>query len=191
MSDLVHQIEYVDANGEARIINPTDEEFLTAASGSFGLLGVVTHLTLKLEPMSYAVMKPRKVHVYQAIPPPPGYTIPSALQPKKPLTTEDLAKAQEDFERRGSDDYYAEWFWFPYSDYVWVNTWDTTDDPTGVEDYPNAVNKVLQLAGTLVVQVLQQTAALTHTQQVFPLTRTTLLCKYLLIPYSLTTGYAD
>ncbi|MCJ1235467.1 hypothetical protein MMC14_003435 [Varicellaria rhodocarpa] len=128
-------------------------------------------------------MKPRKLRVYEAIPPPPGYIIPLALRPKQRLTSTEIAKAQADFEKRASEDYYAEWFWFPYSDYVWVNTWETTNDPTGVEDYPNSFDKVLQLAGTLLTQVLQNTAALTRTQQIFPLTRTTLLCNYFPNPF--------
>lgn len=88
-----------------------------------------------------------------------------------------MAEAQADFERRAANDYYAEWFWFPYSDYAWINTWEITDDPSGAEDYPSPVSKVIQLASTLAMQVLQETAALTQTQQWFPLTRTTPICE--------------
>lgn len=173
----------MDANGEARVINHTDEEFLTAAAGCFGLIGVITHLTLKFDRMSYAVMKPRKMPVVQAIPPPPGYIVPPALRPDPPLTPAQMAEAQADFESKAANDYYAEWFWFPYSDYAWVNAWETTDDPTGAEDYPSPASKVLQLASTLAMQVLQETAALTQTQQWFPLIRTTLICEFSLIKY--------
>ena len=183
LSDLVRQIEYVDAHGEARVIDQTDLEFLTAASGSFGLMGVITHLTLALDVMSFAVMKPRKMPVVQAIPPPPGYVVPEPLQPKVPLTPAEMAQAQADFEKRATSDYYSEWFWFPYSDYAWVNTWETTMDPEGVVDYPGTFYKVIQLASSLLLQVLQETAALTKTAQWFPYVRTTLICKVSPIRY--------
>lgn len=167
----------MDAHGEARVIDHTAAEFLAAASGCFGLMGVITHLTLALDKMTVAVMKPRKVPVVQAIPPPPGYIVPEALQPTVPLTPEEMAEAQAEFERRATGDYYAEWFWFPYSDYAWINTWETSTDREGTVDYPDGFYKVLQLASTLLLQVLQQTAALTKTAQWFPLVRTTLICE--------------
>ena len=177
LSDLVRRIEYVDAHGEARVIDQTDPEFLTAASGCFGLMGVITHLTLALDIMTFAVMKPKKMPVVQAIPPPPGYVVPEALRPKLPLTPAEMAQAQAEFERRATSDYYAEWFWFPYSDYAWINTWETTTDPEGTIDYPGTFYKVLQLASSLLLQVLQETAALTKTAQWFPHVRTTLICE--------------
>ncbi len=159
------------------MIDHTAAEFLAAASSCFGLMGVITHLTLALDKMTVAVMKPRKVPVVQAIPPPPGYIVPEALQPTVPLTPEEMAEAQAEFERRATGDYYAEWFWFPYSDYAWINTWETSTDREGTVDYPDGFYKVLQLASTLLLQVLQQTAALTKTAQWFPLVRTTLICE--------------
>lgn len=42
LSDLVRQIEYVDANGEVQAIS--DPEQLKAAAGAFGLLGIYLFL---------------------------------------------------------------------------------------------------------------------------------------------------
>lgn len=73
LSDLVHTIEYVDANGNIqKLSKDTDPDGMKAASGCFGLLGVITHITLELIPMTYAVMRPQKLHITEAIPLPPG-----------------------------------------------------------------------------------------------------------------------
>lgn len=73
LSDLVHAIEYVDANGRIqKLSKDTDPEGMKAASGCFGLLGIITHITFELEPMAYAVMRPQKLHITEAIPLPPG-----------------------------------------------------------------------------------------------------------------------
>ena len=113
LSDLVRKIEYVDANGELRTIESSEKRFLSAASGCFGLIGVITHLTLEFEPMSYAVMKPLKVSVVEAVPPPLEYVarLPPQLKRKyEDLKPAQLEKAQKDFEERANEHYYAEWF---------------------------------------------------------------------------------
>lgn len=105
-------------------LNP---EHLRAASGCFGLLGVVTHITLEMEPMSYALMKPERKPVAFAIPPPQGMDLDSTPQTKafadrwRALPDEDKQKHQQEFEEHATNDFYAEWFWFPYCDDVWVN----------------------------------------------------------------------
>jgi len=120
LSDLVHGIEYVDESGNLQTINKSENpDFMVLAAGCFGLLGIVTHLTLELDPMSYAVMIPQKLPVMQAIPPPPGLAdrdIPEALRIK--MTPQMRQKAQEEFENHAKNDFYAEWFWFPYTSKV-------------------------------------------------------------------------
>lgn len=60
LSDLVYAIEYVDEGGQLRTINKDEHaEFMVVAAGCFGLLGIVTHITLELDPMTYAVLTPR------------------------------------------------------------------------------------------------------------------------------------
>lgn len=140
LSDQVRMIEYVDANGVHQQVS--DPALLKAAAGCFGLLGVVTHVTLEVDPMSYAVMAPRKPDVGLAIPPLQMSDIPKALQ--KTWTDAEIANALADFEHRAETNYYSEWFWFTYQSTAWVNTWNTTTSQDGVSDYPSPFETWLQ-----------------------------------------------
>lgn len=163
ISDLVRRVEYVDANGQLQTVTDKDPEFLKTAAGCFGLIGIVTHITLSFDPMTYAVMRPMKVPVIETIPPPPGMpfeSIPAALRPEKPLTDEQNQKNQKDFEDRANNDYYAEWFWFPYMDKCWINTWNNTTDPSDVKPYPDDTAIFLAFAETFAVNVMQYTPVL-------------------------------
>ena len=157
LSDLVRKIEYVDAHGQLRIVD--NPEHLRAASGCFGLMGVVTHLTMEFSPMTYALLRPEKMPVTWAVPPPadlPLDKIPPALRDDwKKLSQQDKAKRQQDFEDCAANYFYAEWFWFPYSDYAWVNTWNDTKDPAGVQRFPDRLNTLLQWLQTFTINVAQ------------------------------------
>ncbi|KAF5658163.1 oxidoreductase [Fusarium circinatum] len=157
LSDLVRKIEYVDANGNLQAVD--DPKQLLAASGCFGLMGVVTHITMEFPPMSYAKLAPLKMPVIKAVPPPPGFdeeTIPPALLKYwTPLSAAEKQKCQAEFERRATNDYYAEWFWFPYSDYSWVNTWDNTMDGTGAISFPDDAHIWLSFVETVTMNILQ------------------------------------
>ena len=127
LSDLVVEVEYVDANGVVQTVNDPTE--LLAASGAFGLLGVVVSITLQLDEMGVTNMMPVKLPLPLAIPPPKDYAIPYEVQKiieDKKITVAQLADAQKEFERRCEQDYYLEWFWFPYQADIWVNTWSST-----------------------------------------------------------------
>ncbi|GJE93850.1 FAD-binding domain-containing protein [Phanerochaete sordida] len=140
LSDLVVAVEYVDAHGELRVVDDPAE--LRAASGAFGLLGVVVALTLQLENMGVTDMMPVKVPMPLAIPPPPGFELPQEVRQmitEKKITEAQFAEAQKEFERRCETDYYLEWFWFPYQDDCWVNTWSkrpATDKDVNLQAYP-------------------------------------------------------
>lgn len=125
ISDLIRKIEYVDANGIRQYV--TNPEQLKAAAGSFGLLGIITHITLELDKMTYATMQPKKIPVNFAIPPPLEYIrdekIPGPLRGKILENREALGTAMTEFVDRATKDYYSEWFWFPYQNEAWVNTW--------------------------------------------------------------------
>lgn len=54
LSDYVRRIEYVDCNGELRVVD--DARHTKAAAGALGLLGVVTHITFELDAMTYGVL---------------------------------------------------------------------------------------------------------------------------------------
>jgi len=175
---LVRKIEYIDANGIPRVINEHDKEFLSAASGCFGLLGVITHLTLQLNPMSYAILRPVKMDVINAIPPPPDMKIediPSDL--RKDLSPSERAKDQADFERRALTNYYAEWFWFPYEKRMWINTWDNTDNGEGAVEYPDIRSKSSQFVQTFAMQVIQETPVYRWAGHNYPLYATKLISK--------------
>lgn len=159
MGDLVRRVEYVDANGVLRTIDEKNKQYLHTAGGCFGLIGIVTHITLLFDPMSWAVFRPVKVPVIETIPPPPDMPedkIPPALRPKEPLSVEKKAQIQKDFEDRANNDDYAEWFWCPYSEECWINTWKKTDDSSGAEGYPSDAEIFLAFVETFGMNVLQE-----------------------------------
>jgi hypothetical protein len=133
LSDQVREVEYIDANGKLQSVS--DPELLRAAAGCFGLLGVVTHITFELEPMTYAVMRPRKPDINLAVPPVSPSDVPPAL--KKTFDDAQIAEALAKFEDQATNDYYCEWFWFPYQQTAWVNCWNSTSDTTNLVDYPS------------------------------------------------------
>ena len=178
MSDLVRVIEYVNANGKLCKIDMSTPGILRAAAGCFGLIGVVTHLVLEFDPMTCALMEPRKFPVIEAIPPPPDMpesAIPGPLRPKQPLTPERRAQIQRDFETRALTTDYAEWFWFPYSSEAWVNSWRKTSDLSGAVSYPSDAKTILQVFGTIMVNIAQQATALLKATEFLPEVQTKVL----------------
>lgn len=121
LSDLVLEIEFVNPKGEFQTVS--DPELLKAAAGAFGLFGVVTAVTLKLDQMTYANMVPQKIPTVLTIPPPAGVKVPSDLTKKVKPTDAQLKKAWADFVAHVEQDYYSEWFWFPFQEECWVNCW--------------------------------------------------------------------
>ena len=77
LSDLVASIEFVNAKGELQIVD--DPSQLKSAAGCFGMLGIVTSLTMKLDPLTFARMVPLKKKLALTIPPPIGYDVPGML----------------------------------------------------------------------------------------------------------------
>jgi hypothetical protein len=131
--------------------------------------------------MTYAILKPLKVPVVEAIPPPSEEywkIIPDALRPKKPYTDAEKKKFQADFEHRANNHYYAEWFWFPFSGKVWVNTWESTPDPEGFEEFPSSEQVLFQFIQSVAIESIQRLAGLTGAYDWFstPMFRTTMIC---------------
>lgn len=138
-NDSVRGIEYVDANGALQRV--TDAAHLTAAASAFGLLGmcpflvpgvdqpslttyylgIVTHLTLEVNKMTYAQQQSAKLPVMLAVPPPTGWNVPDALTGN--YTPAQLNDALANFVANAEDSYYCEWFWFALQPQVWVNCW--------------------------------------------------------------------
>ena len=110
----------------ARCRPVSDPAQLSAAAGCFGL---------KLDPMSYASMRPSKQRVGLTIPPPAGYPVPSQID-MSGITQQQLAQALQDFEKQCEQCYYAEWFWFPFQTQCWINTWNNDGAESDAKDYP-------------------------------------------------------
>ncbi|KAA8896395.1 hypothetical protein FN846DRAFT_900289 [Sphaerosporella brunnea] len=132
LSDIVRKIEYIDVNGVHRAIDDPAE--LKAAAGSFGLLGIITHVTFEMDKMTYAHFKPLKQDVNLVIPPPTGFKVPVAI--RKSYTPAQLEAARLDFINKAENSFYAEYFWFPYQQEAIANCWNNTDDASSVYDYP-------------------------------------------------------
>jgi hypothetical protein len=153
LSDLVTSIELVNAKGELQTID--DPALLRAAAGCFGLLGVVTAITLKLDPMTFAAMRPTTPRLALTIPPPDGKA-PAGVD-MKGITKADLTKAWDAFVRHCEDDYYAEWFWFPYRKECWVNCWKDDGKRADARDYPGPAEAFIQAAENYLGQLANQT----------------------------------
>ena len=133
LSDLVEEIEFVNAKGELQILNKKiHSELMKAAAGSFGLLGVITSITLKLDKMSYALTNPKLIKFAKAVPPPYGtllVNMPEKLRNDIGITTQgeldDLIAQNTNMFFERCTDYYSEWFWFILSDKCWINSWNT------------------------------------------------------------------
>jgi hypothetical protein len=174
----VRRIDYIDVNGKKQFVNMGDKDLLKAASGCFGLLGVVTFITFECDAMCTAVMRPAKLDVIDAIPPPPEMKdsdIPPAL--RKSRTPEQKQNAVREFERRANEDFYAEWFWFPYSQQVWVNTWETDSSTKDVVEYPSHAKTLYQVASTAAMNMAQVAGQHIHALQIAPKMQTSILCK--------------
>ncbi|HSX03888.1 MAG TPA: hypothetical protein VLG76_04075, partial [Rhabdochlamydiaceae bacterium] len=144
LSDLVEEIEFVNAKGKLQVINKTAQpELMQAAAGSFGLLGVITSITLKLDKMSYSLTSPRFVDLVKAIPPPFGTRLeqmPKNLQDELNISNQEMLDSiiLENTETffNCCKDYYAEWFWFILNKKCWINSWNL-DTPVNNEKNRN------------------------------------------------------
>ncbi|KAF4448372.1 hypothetical protein F53441_8180 [Fusarium austroafricanum] len=116
------------------------------------------------------------INTGNAIPPPPEMKdsdIPAAL--RKSRTQAEKDDDVREFERRANEDFYAEWFWFPYSQQVWVNTWKTDTNTKNVVNYPSNAKKFYQVASTAIMNMAQEIGKHIHALQVAPQTTTSLL----------------
>jgi hypothetical protein len=151
LCDLVYEVEFVDPNGQVQTVS--DPELLKAASGALGILGVVTAYTIRLDKMTYAAMRPMQVPVELAVPPPQEYIDAARNGDPKYKWIKDLIsqhsqatldQARIELIRRAENDYYAEWFWFPLSRNVWVNTWNNDGVQAQSKDIPDSFETFLE-----------------------------------------------
>jgi hypothetical protein len=154
LSDLVVEVEFVNARGELQTVS--DRRLLKAAAGCFGLLGIVTSLTLKLDPMTYAALRPESPRLALAVPPPAGFRVPRAIDMSN-VSRADIERARKRFVRHCERDYYAEWFWFPYQQDAWVNCWRNDGAREAAQPYPSEAETLAQQTGLSLVQMLTNT----------------------------------
>jgi len=153
LSDLVHELELVNARGELQVIN--DKEVIKAAAGCFGLLGIVVSLTLKVDPMTYAVVYAQKIPMELMIPPLDQKEMPLELRTLEHITPLMAEQAKANFEVRAQNAFYAEWFWFIGQKNGWQNCWDVDDSAKDdAEPFPAAWQEKLQWVEGFLGQVL-------------------------------------
>jgi hypothetical protein len=82
MADLVHGIEYVDCDGMLVSVNEdtTDPHTVRALAGSFGVIGIVVSVTLKLIPMLYTDLHMGKASMLRAVPPRDLNDVPESMR---------------------------------------------------------------------------------------------------------------
>ena len=157
LSDLVAEVEFVNARGELQVVS--DPALLEAAAGCFGLLGIVTALTLKLDPMTFASLRPESPRLALAVPPPAGFPVPSAVD-MSGISQADLDAATRRFVAQCENDYYAEWFWFPYQQDAWVNCWRNDGARADARPYPGDLETQVQEIGSYLIELLTNTVFL-------------------------------
>jgi hypothetical protein len=82
MADIVYGIEYVDCDGKLIAVteDDTDPHTIQALAGSFGVIGIVVSVTLKLIPMLYADLHIEKASMFSAVPPRDMSDIPESMR---------------------------------------------------------------------------------------------------------------
>lgn len=126
LSDLVLEMEFVNGSGDLQRI--TDKETLRVAAGCFGLAGVVTSITFKMDAMTWAKFHPKKTLMEDSLP-----------RPGADVESEAFKKMVDLCE----NSYYVEFFWFPNNgveDGYWENCW--TND--GREEDAIDINESLE-----------------------------------------------
>ena len=167
LSDLVAEVEFVDINGELQTVS--DAELLKAAAGAFGVMGIITAYTIRLDKMTYAAMRPARVPIELAVPPPqeyidiakkgdPKYKWIKDLVAKHSQTTIDEATAN--FIKTCENDYFTEWIWFPLANEVWVNAWNNDGIEAESQQIPSDFMVFIQwLEGWLAETILDWSVA--------------------------------
>ncbi|KAL7563060.1 hypothetical protein ACA910_007148 [Epithemia clementina (nom. ined.)] len=158
LSDLVYSMEFVNAQGNLQTVS--DPALLQAAAGCFGLCGVVTAITFKLDILTFATFAPTKTRVGLTIPPPKDYKIPDGVD-MSGITPAELEQARLDFIHKCETNYYAEWFWFPTSKECWVNCWNNDGKAKDAKEYPSPVQVKVQ-NGISYISELMNTFVFTH-----------------------------
>ena len=107
--------------------------------------------------MSFATFKPTTPRLALAIPPPAGFPVPKAVD-MSGISQTALDQARTRFVAQCEDDYYSEWFWFPYQQDAWVNCWNNDGARKDARPYPDELNTRVQELATYLLELTQNTA---------------------------------
>jgi FAD/FMN-containing dehydrogenase len=125
LSDLVESMDIVDASGTVRTYSEAEvgAEVMNAARLNLGLFGIIDRMTLRAVP----VFNVR--HVDRT-----DLTMSAVL--------EDLAEIVTSHD-------YADLFWWPFNDRIWLKTYDRTTDPVTLRPGQEAQEKLVDFLGVL------------------------------------------
>lgn len=169
LSDLITEIEFVNANGELQTVgykleDPAEKKLegqtlIKSAGGALGLLGPVTAITYKLDLMTHAKMHLIAKPLALTVPPPPGFVIHKTLPEKifKGITPDEFKSAQEDFVKRCEEDDYSEWFWFSLHNQGLINTFKNNGAAKDSKDYPGKIPIVIQELEQYIANLMNKT----------------------------------
>jgi hypothetical protein len=69
------------------------------------------------------------------------------------ISQADLDQATTRFVAQCENDYYAEWFWFPYQQRAWVNCWRNDGARADAQPYPSQHQAQIEELGTYLIRV--------------------------------------
>ncbi|PXF45549.1 hypothetical protein BWQ96_04687 [Gracilariopsis chorda] len=141
VSDLCVEMTIVNCKGELQTIS--DRQQLRAVAGSFGLFGVIVSHVFVMDPMKIAQLFPRKIPTMLSVPPVRREDVPQQDDFHTSFSDKQLQEAQRAFEL-DCNKFYCEWFWFPFQDECWLNSWDVTDVGEDRPVYPDEKEVELQ-----------------------------------------------
>jgi hypothetical protein len=176
MADIVYGMEYVDCDGNLVSIteDDIDPHTMRALAGSFGVLGVVVSVTLKLIPMVYTDLYMEKVSMFSAVPPRDLNDIPVSMREFIDIDMSESALAEVSacvvrmnvhtdlaidtqqtraWEQQITSDFFCEIFWFPWNSQhlSYVVRFGTTEEPEGAEEvFPSELQMLISKTQAIV-----------------------------------------
>ena len=158
LSDLVLEMEFVNGSGDLQKV--TDRETLLAVAGCFGLAGVVTSITFRMDAMTWAKFHPKKTLMEDSLPR-PGADVESEVivQNKGSIFHSNIVQAFKKMVSLCEDSYYVEFFWFPNNgveDGYWENCWTNDGLEEDAIDINDSVDDNYQIASTYMFEIIMK-----------------------------------
>ena len=158
LSDLVLEMEFVNGSGDLQKV--TDRETLLAVAGCFGLAGVVTSITFRMDAMTWAKFHPKKTLMEDSLPR-PGADVESEVivQNKCSIFHSNIVQAFKKMVSLCEDSYYVEFFWFPNNgveDGYWENCWTNDGLEEDAIDINDSVDDNYQIASTYMFEIIMK-----------------------------------